>query len=226
MMARGVTIIEAVVCVFVTAVAMSASLAVIGTVGKGQALMAQRLDGMALAEELMSEVLAMPFKGDDEPVVSLETGAPRAGAALPLNRAAFNDLDDYAGWLATPPQEKDGTPMAEHTGLSRQVSMWWINADGTRASSDTGRLRVRVAVSRSGRVLASVETIRTRARDRFDGLAVVEAGPAPAGDPDGAADATGGDIAGGSGGGSGGSGGSGIVGGLVDTTLSLLGGRG
>lgn len=165
--ARGVTIIEAVICVFVMSVALTAGLAVTGTLGAGRLAMVERVEGQSLAEELMVEIRAMPYDGIDQPIVDLSTGIPRSGATPPADRSAFDDLDDYAGWVGSPPEAKDGTAIAGYAGWSRRVDMFWLEADGSRSLVDTGRILVVVTVQRGDRRAARLETIRTRARDQF-----------------------------------------------------------
>lgn len=174
--ARGVTIIEAVICVFVMSVALTAGLAVTGSIGGGRLALVEKVDGQALADELMAEVLAVPYIGDDLPVINLSDGSARSGAVLPTDRSGFDDLDDFAGWSASPPQAKDGSRLPGYDNWSRSVELYWLADTGARSLTDRGRIFIHITVYRGSRLAATAQAIRTRARDEFSGIELPDDG--------------------------------------------------
>jgi hypothetical protein len=65
-------------------------------------------------------------------------------------RADWDDVDDYDGWSASPPEAKDGTELTEFTGWSRAVTVEYVAPakPGTVAvGGDQGVKRVTVVVT-------------------------------------------------------------------------------
>ncbi len=66
------------------------------------------------------------------------------------NRTDFDDVDDYHGWSASPPEAKDGTALADYTGWTRSVTVEYVNPlqpGGTAVGSDNGAKRITVTVT-------------------------------------------------------------------------------
>src|SRR5687768_17333963 len=101
----GFTIVEASVAVLLVGVLLSSSIATVGALAQSRRVQADRRGGYALAQQLMSEIMALPFADPDQPVAF----GPETGES---SRAAFDDVDDYNGYTGTPPVAKDGTPLA------------------------------------------------------------------------------------------------------------------
>lgn len=113
--------------------------------------------GRLLASALMSEILQYPYA---DPI-----GGPNLGPGVDEitgNRSLFDDVDDYHGWTASPPQEKDGTPMADLAGWGRAVTIRRLNPGSmTPSITDTGLLEVAVVVQQNGAEVARVVALRT-----------------------------------------------------------------
>lgn len=93
----GITLVESLVSVTITAIAGTALFSAIGaSLGASYASLNSNL-GAGLADQLLEEMTAVrfPTSGDSRPVAS-------------GNRSEFNDLDDYHNWSSTPPESKDG----------------------------------------------------------------------------------------------------------------------
>jgi|GEM_PF-6598319 len=61
------------------------------------------------------------------------------------SRADWDDVDDYEGWSASPPQLKDGTPIADYSGWTREVAVAYVDPldpNGLSASEDLGLKRI------------------------------------------------------------------------------------
>lgn len=117
----GFTLVEAAVSVLIVGVMLTASLYAIGGVAKARCVRAGRQDALALAQDLMSEILPAYYRDPTDP-----TGAYGPGTEpgeQEETRADFDDVDDYSNWCASPPQAKDGTPLAGYDGWVRSVSV-------------------------------------------------------------------------------------------------------
>lgn len=108
---------------------------------------ADRVRAQELAMDLLSEILQQAYE------------SPIAGTS----RASWAEVDDYNGLIDSPPTTKSGTPIPDCNGLSRSVSVVWIDPATLTPSrsSSTGIKRVTVLVKRGTLTLASVAGYRT-----------------------------------------------------------------
>jgi len=137
--AGGFTLLEALFAASVLAVVVAA---VTQSIVAGQM---QTYDAMhsaravALTEAMMEEILVLPY---DDPEGGVVIG-PDAGETT---RQQFDDIDDYHGWSASPPQTRDGDPIPAFPGWSRRVAVEWVEHDDptvpTGAAGPTKRIRV------------------------------------------------------------------------------------
>ena len=140
----GVTLVEATISVVIVAVMIVMGLHTFGSVARGREVVAGRYSGSALACQLMSEIAQCRY---DEPDGGGTFGPEPSEAGG--TRAAFDDVDDYHGWSATPPQARDGAALSDLAGWRRSVTVEYVdraNPDQAR-STDTGLKRVTVTVT-------------------------------------------------------------------------------
>lgn len=155
---QAFTLVEAVISLVVVSVMLVAALNVVGASRLSQFKTAQTIRGQKLAEELMVEILQQSYEDPDGSVTfgceSGETTTPRTG---------FDDVDDYHGWSSTPPVARDGTALRGQEGLSRSVSVQWVDPANPAqiASSETGAKKITVTVKSGTMPLASLVAIRT-----------------------------------------------------------------
>ena len=78
-------------------------------------------------------------------------------------RALWDDVDDYDGWSASPPEEKDGTAITWASDFTRAVSVdWVVRSDLSQTtSSETQVKRIEVTVSRGEREIVTLVAYRT-----------------------------------------------------------------
>lgn len=154
------------------------------------AIESDRSQAVLLAEELLSEITALPFTdpqglaeikispfpivGDavikvDDGVIELTASVPTAIAfdvnelqAEEASRADFDDIDDYNNWSASPPEDREGNAYADLTGWTRSVMVAWVEPDEPTQVAPLTRTakRIVVTVSRGTTVLAQLESIR------------------------------------------------------------------
>jgi type II secretory pathway pseudopilin PulG len=165
---RGVTLVEATLSMIVVGVMLVAALKTLGAAARRHRVRNDREIALALAHELMSETLAVYYTDPED----AEAGDP-AGfgpepdeTTTPDNRAGFDDLDDYDGWVETPPRTRDGIPLAGLEGWSRTVLVAQIDPDelgangASDAALDTGLRRITVLAGRPDGMQVRLEALR------------------------------------------------------------------
>jgi type II secretory pathway pseudopilin PulG len=159
---RALTLAEAIVSIAVVGVMLVAALNTVGAARMTQKTMGDRSRGMLLAQDLMSEILSQAYEDPEYPPGSFGLAADEIGDG---SRALFEDVDDYDGWSASPPQQKDGTELSGFDGWQRSVALKWVDpSDVSQARlSDTGVKYVAVTVSYDNTVIASLVALRTKA---------------------------------------------------------------
>jgi hypothetical protein len=106
----------------------------------------ERAKADALAEGLLGEILGQSYM---EPSQTSSTIGRETGESS-SSRANYDDVDDYHGWNETPPQNKDGTTIADLTGWRRQVTVDWVApatlTQTAGSAAETGMKRITVIV--------------------------------------------------------------------------------
>lgn len=114
--------------------------------------------GRLLAASLLAEIMQQSY---------VDTGAsPLFGLEVSesgLNRADFDDSDDYSAWTETPPKNKDGTSLPGPTGWTRSVAVSWVNPTNSTqiVGTDQGVKRIKVTVMHQGVVMAELTAIKS-----------------------------------------------------------------
>lgn len=100
-----------------------------------------------LAEALMSEILQLPYQ---EPTGTASFG-PESGETG-SSRANYDDVDDYHGWLDSPPKYKDGSTMPVSGTWQRRVTVEWVTLNNVMQTSaaESGMKRITITVARNG----------------------------------------------------------------------------
>lgn len=136
----GFTIVEASIAVLLVGILLTASIGTVGALAQSRRVQADRRGGYALAEQLMTEIMATAFADPDQtPSFGPETGES--------SRALFDDVDDYNGYSASPPTARDGTALTGYTGWTRSVVVAFVNPaspDVVVASSTLKKITVTV----------------------------------------------------------------------------------
>ena len=156
---NALTVIEVSVSTLLVGLLLVASLKTVGSATSGQFANGQRIQAYLLARALTAEILELPYEDpDDSPTLGPEPGEDSGGT-----RADFDDVDDYAGWSASPPVRKDDTPLPNMNAWQRTATVEYVDPDDlTRVVGiDLGAKRITVTVSRDGSVLSSVMVIVT-----------------------------------------------------------------
>jgi hypothetical protein len=147
--------LEAILALAIVSIVLVTALHMAGAAAVGRLRQQDRRMGHLLARELMSEVIQTSYEEPDgTPQFGRESGESN------VNRADWDDVDDYAGWKESPPQDRAGQAIEMLEGWKRQIEVekmqWTSISDGTNelvqlvpASDtlpDTGLRRVTVTV--------------------------------------------------------------------------------
>ena len=110
---RGLTLIEVVASTMIVGLMAVAALNALAAATKSSNSIGNRAVAAGLADELMSEIMMQSYSDPDgSPVFGHESGESTSV------RSAFDDVDDYDGWNASPPQYRDGTVIPDRTRLA------------------------------------------------------------------------------------------------------------
>jgi PKD repeat protein len=112
-----------------------------------------------LAQQLMAEIQMQAYADPDYG----EDDFGLAAGKVTGNRSLWDDVDDYDGWSASPPQYKDGTALSGLVGWERSVTVDWVGPlDLSQVvGSNQGAKRIIVTVTRDDAVVARLTAIRT-----------------------------------------------------------------
>ncbi|MFO8012807.1 MAG: prepilin-type N-terminal cleavage/methylation domain-containing protein [Phycisphaerae bacterium] len=154
---RGFSLLEAVIAMVLVGLVLVAAFHVLGGTTQSTYLTAQYGTGLLLGEGLLAEVLACDYADPDQtPVFGPESG--EGG-----NRSAFDDVDDFDGWTATPPEDATGTALAGYDGWTRTVTVAYADPNDylDTVGSDQGIKRITVTASYGGKTMAELVAYRT-----------------------------------------------------------------
>ncbi len=118
--ASGFTLIEMVIAIVIIGVGLAGTLLAFSTAVKSSSDPLIHKQMLAVAEEMMEEVLLKPFAVNGvAPVNSLKS----CGGATPPSRAAFDDVSDYNGFATTGICDIDGAAVAGLAGYGITVAV-------------------------------------------------------------------------------------------------------
>jgi len=157
---RSFTLVETAFSILIVSVMLAAVLNTVAAAGRGEALLAERARGLLLAQALLGEILAQSYADPAYGPGSFGIGADE----LTGNRSLFDDVDDYAGWTADPPQNKDGTPVSESKGYEQVVNVAWVDPNNllTKVGTESGVKWIEVTINCQGRMVARLCAWRTQ----------------------------------------------------------------
>jgi type II secretory pathway pseudopilin PulG len=146
--ARGFSLVEAVVAAGIVGIMLLASVNLLGGAVRARAADNDHRTALMLAQQLMAEIQQQPYK--DESLTAVLFG-PELGEST-ADRSAFDDVDDYNGFIEKPPRLKDGTLLSGYGTWKRKVTVKYV-MPGSLATSlaDTGLELIEVkAIDASG----------------------------------------------------------------------------
>lgn len=147
---RGFTFVESLIAVSLTTLAGGALLTTIGSTVQISTDSTYTVIAQGIADQMMDEVASVKFPRT--------TGAITMG----MGRSGFDDLDDYNGWNASPPQTRDGMTL----GTERMTVGSLSTARPTNFQPDprfVSRFRQQVSVEKIAEVSGGVWVVVTSA---------------------------------------------------------------
>tara|TARA_R110002072_G_scaffold42064_20_gene118646 strand:+ start:70517 stop:71080 length:564 start_codon:yes stop_codon:yes gene_type:complete len=161
---RGISMAETIVSTMIVGFVLVSTLQVVGPVVRTTSVHADKLIAANLANELSEEIATRRFTDpdvDDPNALGVNDGEQ------PKTRTAFDDIDDYNAWSATPPISLANGKIEGLAGWTRSVKVAHVElADATTESKfNTGLKRVTVSVSKNGTVLAQITTLQSQSAD-------------------------------------------------------------
>lgn len=163
---RGFSIVEASVAVLLTGVTLAAAFTTLASIGRARTVGSDVVRGGLLAQELMAEILVQPYEGPGQGRGTFGQSSAEAGAG---NRSLYDDVDDYHGWSASPPQAKDGSPIAGLDHWTRSVQVVWTDGAGSVSVSDTRIKQITITVTHNGRSVGRAVALRSAGWDEMHG---------------------------------------------------------
>jgi type II secretory pathway pseudopilin PulG len=154
----GLTLVEVVASTMIVGLMAVAALNSLGAATRSSEWIGNRAVAQGLADELLAEILQTAYA---DPSGSLAFGPDGTESAGP--RAAFDDVDDYDEWNASPPQYRDGAAMPDRANWRQRVHVNRVDpSDPIQISvSDQGAKRIRVLIEYRDQILAEQIAVRT-----------------------------------------------------------------
>ena len=126
---------EASISILIVGTMLVSALSALGAAARTELHMAQRGKAIFLAEDLMAEILQMPYEDPDDPTILIG----REGSENAATRVDFDDVDDYDNWSSAP-QDRAGAAIlgAENYTLEvdgeRNTDAAWYYPDPSDAA--------------------------------------------------------------------------------------------
>ncbi|MEQ8770659.1 MAG: hypothetical protein RIB60_09130 [Phycisphaerales bacterium] len=180
---RGLTMVEAVISTLLVAGLMVAAMDAVGASVVTREKIVQETRGQQLADSMLQAISNFaytdPDGGLDLGVIKIESGE-ETGAGW----GRFDDVDDFDGWSASPPQARDGSALPGYSKRwTRSVEVALVRRDSLDdiglLSGGEGVKRIVVSVTRDGAVVGRAVALRTLGTD------LARAGESPAADDGG-----------------------------------------
>ena len=154
--ATGYSLVEVMVSVVIVGGLFCAAIQTLGASRVTAKRTTDRARAHMLAQGLIDEVLDQPYA---EPGGSFGLDSDESTGD---GRTAFDDVDDYDGWSASPPTTRDGTALDVDAAWSRRVTVHYADPSKpmTSMNHDTGLKRVHVKVLHRKKQLVELIALR------------------------------------------------------------------
>jgi len=160
------TLVEVVLTILVVGVGLTASMRALPVIMTTSRAAREGLVAQRLATDLLAEIALLPYM---DPSDDVEFGPEDDESSA--TRAGFDDIDDYDGWTASPPQKKDGTAETGSDGYTRSVLVQCVKVDDFtdwEGDSQTKPKLITITVSRADAPSVSITTVRLPGANRED----------------------------------------------------------
>ncbi len=153
----GFSLAETLMAILIVSGLLVVAMNTAGASRVAQQSLGERGVGQLLALSLMSEIQAQPYQDRGAALFGREIGE------LVASRATFDDVDDYDGWMESPPLYKDGSEIPDRAGWRRSVAVALVKVDNPNQTVliDEGAKRITVTVTHNGREITILMAVRT-----------------------------------------------------------------
>lgn len=140
--------IEIIVSTMLVGIVVVGAMSTLGASVRTQRAANDLITGPLLADQLLAEIMAMPYKDpeDDSSSIGLNNGE------ADTSRTDFDDVDDFDNWAPAQVQDRIGNVLNQYSGWTRTVDIGYSNQlTGGIWIWDTGLKRITVcAISPTG----------------------------------------------------------------------------
>jgi len=145
----GFSYVEVMISMVIISVLLVASLRLFANLGRSRQHTLDRDNAAWLAVEMIQEIKQQDY---NDPCAA--AFGPELGEST-LSRSDFDDIDDYDGWTASPPQDPRGTPLTQYPDLTRSVAVRFVTANdfNQTAATDEGFKEVTISLARGGSIV-------------------------------------------------------------------------
>lgn len=161
--ARGFSLVESVVATLLVGLLVVASLQALAASLDSQSRSADLLRATLLAEQLLTELSALPWTDPQDPATAGTIGPDSDDPASPAARSQLDDLDDFDDWSETPPADAAGAPLLGMATWTRTVTIRNIAPDDGATEldddDDRGLRRITVRITQGGETLAELSAL-------------------------------------------------------------------
>jgi len=153
--AAGFTLVEMVMAIVIISVGLAGVLLALNTAVKASADPLVHKQMLAVAEEMMEEILLKPYAVSG---TAPSNSATACTGASPASRVSFDDVSDYAGYQTTAICDIDGAAVAGLATYSLRVTVDPAASLGSAASGgllDSGKVKeITVTVTRGAETIS------------------------------------------------------------------------
>lgn len=157
----GYSLIEASIASVIVGLTLVAAVHAVGAARSGEVRRTSANQASTLIQDLHAEISGLPYEDSSD---TSGASGPSNVELVPGNRSLFNDVNDYRGWVESPPRAKDGSPLGLDSSWRRSVAVEWVNPSNPSVvvGTDAGLVRVTVSVLRNGAPVGSIATLHSR----------------------------------------------------------------
>jgi MSHA pilin protein MshD len=157
---RGLTLIEVMFATIIMATMLVASFGAVSSAAKTRIAQQESAFGLALARQLLTEIVQTRYQDLTDPIFGVETGE---------TRATYDDVDDYDGLAENSGKYADGATIPGATGWKRKVTVDWVDSanPNVKVLTETGLKRIRVKVTTPSGKDISLYLLRSK-YDRYE----------------------------------------------------------
>lgn len=156
---KGLSLVEVIVSAMLVGVVVAGAMTCLGAVIRDRQETARAGLADQLAQQLLAEVLATAYEDEAvQPVFGPDPGEATG------DRSAFDDVDDFDGWSASPPVDRSGMPVVSDNRWRRNVRVLLIDptAPTQTTLADLGLKRIRVTVRYDGQIVSRIVALRSQ----------------------------------------------------------------